>query len=159
MIWVAPSSCAKDLTISEGTGATFLFNFQTPAPVLNKHLYPDYVNIFDDETVNLKRTNLTGLGRGRERREEERPHGVRDATMCPGIQITGHPDGLQPRRPFSHAPCRCSRNSRRSPAHRAAFSSSSLINPPIPCRHGIPLTVLWRAWLRSSLAGRSANRL
>src|SRR3954463_12968689 len=29
MIWVAPSSCAKDLTISEGTGATFLFNFHS----------------------------------------------------------------------------------------------------------------------------------
>jgi len=29
MIWIAPSSCAKDLTISEGTGATFLFNFHS----------------------------------------------------------------------------------------------------------------------------------
>jgi hypothetical protein len=29
IIWVAPSSCAKDLTISEGTGATFLFNFHS----------------------------------------------------------------------------------------------------------------------------------
>jgi hypothetical protein len=29
MIWVAPSSCAKDLTISEGTRATFLFNFHS----------------------------------------------------------------------------------------------------------------------------------
>ena len=28
MIWVAPSSCAKDLTISEGTGATSIFPFQ-----------------------------------------------------------------------------------------------------------------------------------
>jgi hypothetical protein len=57
-------------------------------------------------------------GSGRERREDERPHGVRDAAMCPGIQVTGHPDGLQPRRPFSQVPCRCSRwNSRRgSPA-------------------------------------------
>uniref|UniRef100_A0A453HNB5 Uncharacterized protein n=1 Tax=Aegilops tauschii subsp. strangulata TaxID=200361 RepID=A0A453HNB5_AEGTS len=29
MIWFTPSSCAKDLTISEGTGATFLFNFHS----------------------------------------------------------------------------------------------------------------------------------
>jgi hypothetical protein len=29
MIWVAPSSCAKDLTISEGTGANFFFNFHS----------------------------------------------------------------------------------------------------------------------------------
>jgi hypothetical protein len=29
MIWITPSSCAKDLTISEGTGATFLFHFHS----------------------------------------------------------------------------------------------------------------------------------
>jgi hypothetical protein len=29
-----PSSCAKDLTISEGTGATFLFNFHSRVPFL-----------------------------------------------------------------------------------------------------------------------------
>jgi hypothetical protein len=29
MIWITPSSCVKDLTISEGTGATFLFNFHS----------------------------------------------------------------------------------------------------------------------------------
>lgn len=29
MIWVAPSSCAKDLTISEGTGVTSLFHFHS----------------------------------------------------------------------------------------------------------------------------------
>uniref|UniRef100_A0A453J5B4 Uncharacterized protein n=1 Tax=Aegilops tauschii subsp. strangulata TaxID=200361 RepID=A0A453J5B4_AEGTS len=29
MIWVASSSCAKDLTIFKGTGATFLFNFHS----------------------------------------------------------------------------------------------------------------------------------
>jgi hypothetical protein len=43
MIWVAPSSCAKDLTISEGTGAKFLFNFHSRvsiyfhAPETSKH--------------------------------------------------------------------------------------------------------------------------
>ena len=31
MIWITPSSCAKDLTtISEGTGATFLFHSRVP---------------------------------------------------------------------------------------------------------------------------------
>jgi hypothetical protein len=29
MIWIAPSSCAKDLTLYEETGATFLFNFHS----------------------------------------------------------------------------------------------------------------------------------
>ncbi|KAK3153085.1 hypothetical protein QOZ80_2BG0167440 [Eleusine coracana subsp. coracana] len=33
MIWVTPSSCAKDLTISEGTEATFLFNFDSRVSV------------------------------------------------------------------------------------------------------------------------------
>jgi hypothetical protein len=33
MIWITPSSCAKDLTISEGTGATFLFNFHSRVPI------------------------------------------------------------------------------------------------------------------------------
>ena len=33
MIWITPSSCAKDLTISEGTGATFLFNFHSRVPM------------------------------------------------------------------------------------------------------------------------------
>src|SRR6185503_15350341 len=41
MIWVAPSSCAKDLTISEGTGATFPFNsfylFPRPFFETSKH--------------------------------------------------------------------------------------------------------------------------
>lgn len=30
MIWITPSSCAKDLTISEGT---FLFNFHSRVPM------------------------------------------------------------------------------------------------------------------------------
>lgn len=34
MIRITPSSCAKDLTISEGTGATFLFNFHSRVPFL-----------------------------------------------------------------------------------------------------------------------------
>ncbi|KAG6508226.1 hypothetical protein ZIOFF_033598 [Zingiber officinale] len=33
MIWITPSSYAKDLTISEGTGATFLFNFHSRVPM------------------------------------------------------------------------------------------------------------------------------
>lgn len=33
MIRITPSSCAKDLTISEGTGATFLFNFHSRVPM------------------------------------------------------------------------------------------------------------------------------
>jgi len=31
-IRITPSSCAKDLTISEGTRATFLFNFHSRVP-------------------------------------------------------------------------------------------------------------------------------
>jgi hypothetical protein len=33
MIGITPSSCAKDLTISEGTGATFLFHFHSRVPM------------------------------------------------------------------------------------------------------------------------------
>jgi hypothetical protein len=59
------------------------------------------------------------------------PHAcrVRDATMCPGIQVTGHPDGLPPRRPFSQPPAaRCSRSIPcRHPAHRALARMASTL--------------------------------
>ena len=33
MIRITPSSCAKNLTISEGTGATFILNFHSRVPM------------------------------------------------------------------------------------------------------------------------------
>ena len=39
MIWVAPSSCAKDLTIFEGTRATFLFNFHSRVSICFQALF------------------------------------------------------------------------------------------------------------------------
>uniref|UniRef100_A0A3B6MW77 Uncharacterized protein n=1 Tax=Triticum aestivum TaxID=4565 RepID=A0A3B6MW77_WHEAT len=45
MIWVAPSSCAKDLTISEGTGATFLFNFHSRVSICFHALFLRHRNM------------------------------------------------------------------------------------------------------------------
>jgi len=83
------------------------------------------------------------------------PHGCVTRAMCPrpppGIQLRGHPDGLQPqrpRRPFLHCTASCgaaagaglppSRSS--SPVsvslpHRAPVPHCLIPPVPVPCRH------------------------
>src|SRR5688572_32674953 len=54
MIWIAPSSCAKDLTISEGTGATFLFNFHSRVSICFHALFLRPRNRSEEHTSELQ---------------------------------------------------------------------------------------------------------
>lgn len=63
---ITPSSCAKDLTISEGTGATSLFNFHSRVPTRKRIMVTpplitslfSFINLIVIEIHVLPRHNL-----------------------------------------------------------------------------------------------------